>query len=197
MRRLLVFVATAIGAVSPAFAGAAPAGYSTFQITWAAQVPAAVPTLGTYATLALAALLAVVAFRLTRNQRWLVKAITPVAAFGLSTAVMIGAERTVAGMALSAIDASDCSGSETYTAGDSAPPCFKNTCGKPVNVSYTFIEGEDFEGSPLTAESCTLDYYCDEGGGFSAPPALEGDDIPSNGAALGTAFCAEILGGEI
>ncbi len=195
MRRTFVFIASAIAGVSPAFAGGAlPIGSSTFQITWAAQVPEAVPTMGTYAILMLAALLAVVVYRLTRNQGWLVKAIAPLLAFGVTASAIIGTQSSIAGLAVPPVDASDCSGSQTYTAEtNSPPPCFSNTCGKPVEVSYTLIEAFDPNDNPISESECTRVYYCNENGGSSAPPALEGEAIPSDGTLLGTAYCDEIF----
>jgi hypothetical protein len=90
------------------------------------------------------------------------------------------------------------------------PPCFVNTCGSTVTVTYDFVSGTDGGGTPLTAENCTFAYFCSggvgnnggmnggiNGGGNGGAPALQGAQIPSDGQSYGTAYCSEIFDGGI
>jgi len=197
MKKVLVCLALVLGPVSSAFAGNGPVGFSTFQISWSggAAAATAVPTMSTYATLLLAVLLALVVFRSLRSRGLLVRAMAPLATFGLAASFIVMTEHPIAGVTIPDIGASSCSGSETYTATFpfETPPCFVNTCGSPVTVSYTFIEGVTAFGAPITEESCTLVYYCEDEGPIETNPATEGAVIPSDGFPYGTAACEEIL----
>ncbi|MEQ9464086.1 MAG: hypothetical protein RJQ10_10525 [Haliea sp.] len=155
------------------------------------------PTLGLYGTIALALLVMVVTLRVLRDRPAVVRVVAPVAAMGLTLGAGLWTQDITAGaIAVPSIGASSCSGSATYTASPvNPPPCFVNTCGAPVTVSYTFVSGEDFFGDPLTAEGCTLDYYCQEVDDLDSElVAAQGGVVPSNGEAYATAYCGEIFG---
>jgi hypothetical protein len=179
--------------VSGQAAAQGSSGFSTFQISWsaAAVAPTAVPTMSTFGTAFLAVLLALVVYRVSRNRGLLVRAIAPLATLGVIASFTIMSERPIAQPPAPspAVEASSCSGSETYTADEAVPPpCLINTCGSAIVVSYTLVAGETPDGTPLTEESCTLDYYCDEVGDGEA---AQGATISSNGLRLATAFCLE------
>ncbi len=198
MKRICSGLVLGLGFVSSAFAGTPLVGFSTIQINWSAAGGAtAIPTMSTYGMLLLALLLAVVVFRISRKRGLLVRSIAPLAAFGIAAAFAVMSERPVAGiMAPPNIDGTSCNGSATYTAnGPTPPPCFINTCGSPVTVSYTFIDGATQDGTPITAGSCTYDYYCDavEEGGDPGDIAADGAVIPSDGMPRATAYCNEIF----
>ncbi len=196
MKKVAVFLLLGLGAVSNAFAGGR-VGFSTMQINWAPAKPEVVPTMGTYAMLALALLLSVVVYRALRERAAWIKAIAPVVTFGLAGSLVLVAGKIDAGASSAPVDAGSCSGSSTYTAGEFPPPCFINSCGQPVVVTYDVLGGESYEGIPLTAENCTFNYYCSEGG-FEGPNATQGSTVPSDGNSYGTAFCDEIFGaGEL
>ena len=180
--------------MSSAFAQPNP-GFSTFRISWSADGATAVPTMSTYGILLLAVLLAIVVFRVSRNRGYLVRAIAPLATFGVAAAFAVMTQPSIAGFVMTPpIDVSSCSGSETYTAdGPNPPPCFVNTCGSPVTVSYTFIDGEEPDTTPITDGTCTRNYYCGDDEGASA--ATQGAVIPSDGLSYATAYCEEIFGG--
>lgn len=172
-----------------------PGGFSSFNMSWTAV--SAVPTLGLYGTIALALLVMVVLLRVLRDRPAVVRVVAPVAAMGLTLGAGLWTQDITAGsLALPTIGASSCSGSATYTADPVVPPpCFVNTCGAPVTVSYTFLSGEDPAGDPLTAEGCTLDYYCEEVDVLDSElVAAQGGVIPSNGEPYATAYCQEIFG---
>lgn len=197
MKKIIVGCWATLGFVPTAFAGS-PIGFSTLRLNWSptasggGTVAEAIPTLGTWGSLLLAILLALVVYRMTRKRDALVRAVAPLLTFGLAAATAFVAESPVAGLSIPPpIGASSCSGSSTYTANSpTPPPCFVNTCGAPVTVSYTFVSGQGPTGDPLTAETCTFDYYCDGASGTAA----QGASIPSDGASLATAYCVEIFG---
>ena len=206
MKKLVTGLAIFVAPISSAFAGF-PVGFSTFQIDWAVSNPAAppvpippavVPTMGTYAIIVLAVLLAVVVFRVSRNRGSFIRAVAPLATFGIAASFALVSESPVAGIVIvPPIDGSSCNGSETYTAdAPSPPPCFVNSCGSPVTVTYTLIEGETPDTTPITEETCTLAYFCSEGEGEGGGnPATDNSVIPSDGLAYGTAYCEEIFDG--
>lgn len=191
----LLTLAVALGASVPVYAQPQQPGESTFTITWA-PASVAVPTLGTMGTLALSLLLLVVAYRVLRRQRAVVRVVGPILCSGLVLAGGAWTNNLKAGGVPPLIDSGSCSGSETYTAVFLAdePPCFINSCGQPVTVSYEFVSGTSAQGSPLTAETCTLGYFCDPDSGPPAGSAVDGGTIPSDGQAYATAYCQEIEG---
>lgn len=194
MKKICSGLVLSLGSVSSAFAGS-PVGFSTIQINWSVSGGAtAIPTMSTYGMLLLALLLAVVVFRISRKRGLLVRSIAPLAAFGIAASFALISERPVAGSIVPpAIEGTSCNGSATYTAnGPTPPPCFRNTCGSPVTVSYTFIAGETPDGTPITADSCTYNYYCDEAGSEGGV-AADGAVIPSDGLPRATAYCSEIF----
>ena len=145
--------------------------------------------MSTYGTLLLAVLLALVVYRILRNRGSLVRAIAPLATLGVLASFAVISERPIAGIPSPPVDASSCNGTTTYTAsvlGGTPPPCFYNTCGAEVAVSYTFVAGEMFDGTTITEESCILEYACGEG---DPDPAAQGATIPSDGIPYGTAYC--------
>ena len=195
MQRIVAGLLLGLGFVSSAFAGAP--GFSTIRLNWSGPGATGIPTMSTYATLLLAVLLALVVFRVFRKRSLLVRAIAPLAAFGVAASFAVMTEQPIAGvMGPAAIDGSSCSGSETYTADAAiAPPCFVNTCGSPVTVSYTFIAGQDVSSSnPLTAETCTFAYFCAAGDESDESTATQGAIIPSDGRSYATAYCSEQFG---
>lgn len=200
MKRICSGLVLGFGSVSSAFAGGPSVGFSTIQITWSGAGATAIPTMSAYGMVLLALLLAVVVFRISRKQGLLVRSIAPLAAFGIAASFALMSERPVAGgMGPPAIEGSSCSGSATYTAnGPTPPPCFRNTCGSPVTVSYTFISGQTPTGTPITADSCTYNYYCDavgDGMPSAENTATDGAVIPSDGLPRATAYCQEIFEG--
>lgn len=171
-------------------AGGPLIGNSTITLNWTSGATA-VPTLGIYGSLALALLVMVVLLRVLRDQPAILRTLAPVAGLGLTLGAGLWVQDITAGGFVPSIGASSCNGSETYTAdGPNPPPCFVNTCGAPVTVSYEFVSGRDFQGDPLTAEQCTLDYFCSDQEG----EALQGAQIPSDGRSYATAYCQEIIG---
>ena len=164
----------------------------------------AVPTMSTYAIVLLAVLLALVVFRVSRNKGLILRALAPLVTFGLAASLVFVTDSTTAGLVLvlpPPVDADSCNGTQTYTAEAPAnpPPCFINTCGAPVEVTYTFVSGEKPGGTPITADSCTLVYFCaeegaEEGDEVSAV-AADGAFIPSDGLPKATAYCDEIFDG--
>ncbi|HKK23931.1 MAG TPA: hypothetical protein VJ947_09615, partial [Pseudohaliea sp.] len=85
------------------------------------------------------------------------------------------------------------------------PPCFINTCGAPVTVTYELDSAYGPEGQLLTPEECTFGYYCESeevngidafGPNAEAPPgiALDGSEVPSDGQSYATAYCLEMFG---
>ena len=203
MQRIVAGLLLGLGFVSSAFAGGI--GYSTIRVNWSGLGAAVtvVPTMSTYATLLLAVLLALLVFRVFRKRSLLVRAIAPLAAVGVAASFVVVTEQPIAGGVIvgqSAIGISSCSGSETYTATTSkAPPCFVNTCGSPVTVSYTFIDGQkaSFFGSgpiPITAEACTFDYACKDDSGLVSEAATQDAIVPSDGKSYAMAYCSEQYG---
>jgi len=191
----LASLATGLSMSAPGWAGTpSGVGSSTLTLSWSGSA-VAVPTLGTAGTIALAALVALVAFRVLRQQGPMVRMLAPAAGMGLVLGGGFWAQDLTAGLASPPINVANCNGSQTYTAdGPTPPPCFVNECGGPVTVQYTFVEGEDGFGTPLTAESCTFDYYCDDASeGNTATP---GATIPSDGQPYATAYCGEIFNNE-
>ena len=190
MQRIVVGLLLGLGFVSSAFAGAVGSGFSTIRLNWSGPGATGVPTMSTYATLLLAVLLALVVFRVFRKRSLLVRAIAPLAAVGVAASFAVMTEQLIAGIPMApAIEGSSCTGSETYTVtGDMPPPCFVNTCGSPVTVSYTFIEGQGPDSNPITAEACTFEYFCDEA---EQEVATQGAIVPSDGEFYATAFCVE------
>lgn len=193
MKKLVTGLTLSLGCAARALAGSQIGGFSTFQISWSSGVVAsAVPSLGTYGMLLLAALLALVVFRFSRSRGALVRAVAPLVTFGLAASFAFMTERPVAGGGVGPVDATSCNGSSTYTANlTNPPPCFVNTCGAPVTVSYTFIDGEQADTTPITDATCTRDYFC-SGEGSSA---IDGAIIPSDGLSYATAYCQEIFDG--
>ena len=189
MQKFVAGLLLGLGFVSSAFAGGVP-GFSTIRLNWSGPGATGVPTMSTYATLLLAVLLALVVFRVFRKRSLLVRAIAPLAAVGVAASFAVMTEQLIAGISMvPAIEGSSCTGSETYTAtGDMPPPCFVNTCGSPVTVSYTFIEGQGPDSNPITAEACTFEYFCDDTLGNVA---TQGAIVPSDGEFYATAFCVE------
>ena len=189
MQRIVVGLLLGLGFVSSAFAGGVP-GFSTIRLNWSGPGATGVPTMSTYATLLLAVLLALLVFRVFRKRSLLVRAIAPLAAVGVAASFAVMTEQLIAGIPMApAIEGSSCTGSETYTVtGDMPPPCFVNTCGSPVTVSYTFIEGQGPDSNPITAEACTFEYFCDDTLGNVA---TQGAIVPSDGEFYATAFCVE------
>ena len=164
----------------------------------------------------MALLLAVVAWRVTRHSPVAARAFVAVCGTGLCAGAGFWMQSLDAGVQFPVIGADSCSGSQTYTAvagdgdgegtiGGTPPPCFVNTCGAPVTVSYTFESGTDYRGGELTAVSCTKQYICydQQQNQGVAQAAEDGAQIPSDGSAYGTVFCAELFdpnspqGGEI
>jgi hypothetical protein len=183
-------------------AGGALVGSSTLTLNWTSGATA-VPTLGVYGTIALALLVMVVLLRVLRNRPAVVRTVAPAAGLGLVLGAGLWVEDITAGIAfVPDISANSCNGSQTYTAQveGTPPPCFVNTCGAPVTVSYTFVSGTDFTGVPLTAEQCNFAYFCDGASGeMDVSPeegnrALNGSLIPSDGMPYATAYCLEIIG---
>ena len=174
MKKLVTGLTLSLGCAARALAGSQIGGFSTFQISWSSGVVAsAVPSLGTYGML-------------------LVRAVAPLVTFGLAASFAFMTERPVAGGGVGPVDATSCNGSSTYTANlTNPPPCFVNTCGAPVTVSYTFIDGEQADTTPITDATCTRDYFC-SGEGSSA---IDGAIIPSDGLSYATAYCQEIFDG--
>lgn len=196
MKKIITALIVGMGSISSAFAGP-PSGFSTLQINWTGAGGAnAIPTMSTYGTLLLAVLLALVVFRISRKQGLLVRALAPVAAFGAAVAFTVMTEQPVAGIVgPPPIDGSSCSGTATYTAdAPTPPPCFVNTCGAPVEVSYTFIDGQtsDVIPVPITEGTCTLDYFCEGDDNVAA----DGGIVPSDGLSYATAYCVEQFLGE-
>lgn len=192
MKKIIAVLLAVFGPVSNVFAGIA-SGFSTFQVSWSAASPTAVPTMSTLATVLLAVLLALVVYRVSRNRGLLVRAIAPLATLGVIASLTVITESPIAGAPSSSppVDASSCSGTQTYTANEfTEPPCFSNSCGVPVTVSYTLIAGETPEGAPITEGSCTLEYYCSPA---DSNAATQGAIIPSDETPYGTAYCAEIF----
>jgi len=195
-----IFASVALLLISMMLSGQAAAQlgpFSTFQISWsaAAAAPTAVPTMSTFGTVFLAVLLALVVYRVLRNRGLLVRAIAPLATLGVIASFTIMSERPIAQPAPPDVEASSCSGSETYTTNaEIPPPCFINTCGSAVVVSYTLAAGKTPDGTPRTEESCTLDYFClgAEGveGGFEQA-AVQGATISSDGLPYATAYCED------
>ncbi|TGD75101.1 midcut-by-XrtH protein [Mangrovimicrobium sediminis] len=181
---------------------AQPTSFSTIRINWAAADVEAVPTMSTYAIALLAVLVALVALRMTRHKGAVLRMLAPLLALGVgavATTASLYPNQSVAGLVMtppSVETDGNCSGSSTYTAvADSGPPpCFVNTCGQPVEVTYTFIEGADGFGTPLTPGTCTFLYYCGDNG-EGGPYALDGSSVPSDGGSYGTAYCEEIFDG--
>jgi len=206
VQRIVAGLLLGLGFVSSAFAGGRGApGFSTIKVNWSDPSAAVtvVPTMSTYATLLLAVLLALLVFRVFRKRSLLVRAIAPLAAVGVAASFVVVTEQPIAGIvAQSAIRISSCSGSETYTATPSeAPPCFVNTCGSPVTVSYTFIDGQEpsFSGPtgpisgpiPITAETCTFAYECVDDGRLVSEAATQDAIVPSDGESYAMAYCSE------
>jgi hypothetical protein len=210
MSRLWVVFGAVVALLGAPQLLAQPGGSSTITMTWGSG--AAVPTLGTWGLLALAVLLAVVAFRLLRKEPALLRGLALIAASGALVVASLGGRELVAGAISTPIEASACQGSETYTAnGAVPPPCFVNNCGAPVTVSYEFVSGQDGAGTPLTSETCTFSYFCEaanggamnggnggdmllvNGGinGGNAGAALDGMQVPADGMPYGTAYCQE------
>jgi len=204
VQRIVAGLLLGLGFVSSAFAGGRGApGFSTIKVNWSDPSAAVtvVPTMSTYATLLLAVLLALLVFRVFRKRSLLVRAIAPLAAVGVAASFVVVTEQPIAGISgQSAIGVSSCAGSETYTATDSTgPPCFVNTCGSPVTVSYTFIDGQkaSFFGSgpiPITAEACTFDYACKDDSGLVSEAATQDAIVPSDGKSYAMAYCSEQYG---
>jgi hypothetical protein len=118
---------------------------------------------------------------------------------GVAASFVVVTEQPIAGISgQSAIGISSCSGSETYTATDSTgPPCFVNTCGSPVTVSYTFIDGQkaSFSGPiPITAEACTFVYACKDDSGLVSEAATQDAIVPSDGESYAMVYCSEQYG---
>ncbi|RLQ21873.1 hypothetical protein DWB85_09800 [Seongchinamella sediminis] len=198
MKKLLAVATTGLGFTSNAFAGVV--GFSTIQINWSAGAAASaqpVPTLGTYGAIMLAILLALAAYRLSRKGGALVRAAAPLATLGLAAGLLFSTDNPIAGIAMvPAIEGNSSEGSQSYTANEfDPPPCFINNSGQPVTVTYTFVDGAGPGGEPITAETCTFDYYCQDGEGEGEPNvALDGASVPSDGQPYATAYCSEIFG---
>jgi len=199
VQKLVAGLLLGLGFVSSAFAGAQ--GFSTIRVNWSGLGAAVtvVPTMSTYATLLLAVLLALLVFRVFRKRSLLARAIAPLAAVGVAASFVVVTEQPIAGISgQSAIGVSSCAGSETYTATDSTgPPCFVNTCGSPVTVSYTFIDGQTASVSgpiPITAEACTFDYACKDDSGLVSEAATQDAIVPSDGKSYAMAYCSEQYG---
>jgi len=199
VQKIVAGLLLGLGFVSSAFAGAP--GFSTIKVNWSAPGAAVtvVPTMSTYATLLLAVLLALLVFRVFRKRSLLVRAIAPLAAVGVAASFVVVTEQPIAGISgQSAIGVSSCAGSETYTATDSTgPPCFVNTCGSPVTVSYTFIDGQTASVSspiPITAEACTFTYTCKDDSGLVSEAATQDAIVPSDGKSYAMAYCSEQYG---
>lgn len=198
--RSIVGLVAGLGVISSAHAGP-PLGFSSFQISWSgnAPVPTAVPTMSTYAIVLLAVLLALVVFRVSRNKGLILRALAPLVTFGLAASLVFVTDSTTAGLVFvlpPPVDAGSCNGTQTYTAEAplNPPPCFINTCGAPVEVTYTFVSGQGPGGTPITADSCTLEYFCAIGEDLSASDdATDGASIPSDGLPKATAYCLEIF----
>ena len=200
MQRIVVGLLLGLGFVSSAFAGGVP-GFSTIRLNWSGPGATGVPTMSTYATLLLAVLLALVVFRVFRKRSLLVRAIAPLAAVGVAASFAVMTEQLIAGISMvPAIEGSSCTGSETYTAtGDMPPPCFVNTCGSPVTVSYTFINGQTSSflapSIPITAEACTFAYACvNDNSELVSEAATQDAIVPSDGESYAMAFCSEQSG---
>ncbi len=193
MKKLIAGLVAGLGMAQ--FAHAQNPAFSTIRINWAASEPAAVPTLSFYALALLTVLVTLVVYRLTRNQGSLLRMLAPLAALGigaLATVATVLPNSVVAGAPSGppVLSGGNCSGSSTYTATPSlAPPCFVNTCGQPVQVTYTFIDAMDELGNPITAGNCTFNYFCDAEG----ERATDGSLVPSNGESYGTAYCQEMF----
>ncbi len=201
MQKIVAGLLLGLGFVSSASAGAPGfSGFSTIRVNWSGLGAATVvPTMSTYATLLLAVLLALLVFRVFRKRSLLVRAIAPLAAVGVAASFVVVTEQPIAGISgQSAIGISSCSGSETYTATPSqAPPCLVNTCGSPVTVSYTFIDGQEASVSgpiPITAEACTFAYECVDDSGLVLEAATQDAIVPSDGESYAMAFCSEQYG---
>lgn len=196
MQRIVAGLLLGLGFVSSA--GAGVQGFSTIQVNWSDPGAAVtvVPTMSTYATLLLAALLALLVFRVFRKHSLLVRMIAPIAAVGVAASFVVVTEQPIAGvLGQNPIGVSSCAGSETYTATVSTgPPCFVNTCGSPVTVSYTFIDGQEPNSNPITAEACTFEYACVSEGVIVTEAATQGAIVPSDGESYAMAYCSELYG---
>ncbi len=174
-------------------------GSSTFQLNWSATAATPVPTMSTYAIALLAILLTVAAYRLTRNQGTVIRAVAPLVTFGVAATILFKTASPIAGVLtmIPPIDATESNGSQTYTAiaPTDPPPCYINNCGMPVTVTYNFISAETGDGTPITDETCTRLYFCDEAG--EGPFVADGQVVESDGQPFATAYCQEIFdGGE-
>ena len=200
MQKIVAGLLLGLGFVSSASAGAP--GFSTIRVNWSGLGAATVvPTMSTYATLLLAVLLALLVFRVFRKRSLLVRAIAPLAAVGVAASFVVVTEQPIAGvLGQNAIGVSSCAGSETYTATVSTstgPPCFVNTCGSPVTVSYTFIDGQEASVSgpiPITAEACTFAYECVDDSVLVLEAATQDAIVPSDGESYALAYCSEQYG---
>lgn len=195
MKKIITALIVGMGSVSSAFAGP-PSGFSTLQLNWTGAGGAnAIPTMSTYGILLLAVLLALVVFRVSRKRSFVVRALAPLAAFGVAASFTVMTEQPVAGvMGPPPIDGSSCSGTATYTVNAfTPPPCFVNTCGAPVEVSYVFVNGQtsDVIPVPITEETCTLTYSCAGASGDAAQDAI----IDSDGLSYAAAYCEEQFSG--
>jgi len=191
MKKIIIGLVAGLAPISSALAGP-PIGFVNMRITWTAGAGAGalpVPTLGTWGALLLAVVLALVVYRAMRKQDQWLRALAPLATFGLATSAVLMAERPEAGAAMiPPINGDTCSGSETYTVGVNPPPCFINTCGSSVTVSYTVLNGETPVGDPITSANCTYQYFCSDSEGT----ATDGSIVASDGSQLATAYCNEI-----
>jgi hypothetical protein len=93
--RLAPLLAAPAGLLTATHLLAQPGGQSTITVNWGAASP--VPTLGTWGLLALAVLLAVVAFRLLQRQPAVLRGIALMAGAGAIFAAAIGGRDLVAG----------------------------------------------------------------------------------------------------
>ncbi len=187
------FAALASCCLLPAANAQAPSpGSATFDVTWSGGA-AAVPALGTWGTVALAVLVAVACARILRQRPAVLRAVLPLAGAGLVAAGSFWARDITAGIDVIPPDvaAGSCSGTATYTGTwpTQPPPCFVNSCGQPVTVSYTLVNGTSGDGDPLTAQNCTLDYFCDAAD--EGQVAADGGKVPSDGQPYAMAYCLE------
>ena len=181
-------------------------GSSTLRMSWSAEEPVPVPLLTDTALMALGLLLCIIVFRVLKNRPAVVRGLAVLAVGTTSLIAAIGSRELIAQsefIVLPGIGGS-CEGSAVYTSTPitTPPPCFRNTCGVPVAVSYEFIEGfesgEQEQGPALTPENCSFEYACTVSGAAAdefSGLASDGSKVPSNGEPYATAFCAEMFEG--
>ena len=171
-------------------------GFTTMVMSWAPLASSTpVPSLSTPATIALSTLMGLIAYRMLASRHGAIK-ISLSAILGVTVATLgLHTAAPEAGGPPSPIVGSSCVGSQEYTSYRlrTPPPCFKNTCGAPVRVSYQFVDGETDKETPITASSCTKAYTCQSPDDASeiTLAAEDGAVVSSSDQWLATAYCLE------